>query len=110
MNKADFNTDFSGSTCVTSLIINNNVFTANVGDSRSIIGRKVNEKWIAVPMSYDQKPENPKEKQRILAAGGRVEPYNDDREGFVGPHRVWHKKEPYPGLAMSRSFGDKIAQ
>jgi len=31
-------------------------------------------------------------------------------EGFVGPDRVWLKNKPYPGLAMSRSFGDKIAQ
>ena len=44
-----------------------------------------------------------------MKAGGRVEPYKDDRDGFIGPYRVWHKFEQYPGLAMSRSFGDKNA-
>jgi len=44
-----------------------------------------------------------------LKCGGRVEPFKDDRDGFVGPHRVWFKYENYPGLAMSRSFGDKVA-
>lgn len=109
LNKSEINCDFSGSTCVTSLIVNNYIFTANVGDSRAILCKKINEKWVAVPLSYDQKPENPKEKHRIVQAGGRVEPYKDDREGFVGPHRVWFKFDPYPGLAMSRSFGDKMA-
>lgn len=26
----------------------------------------------------------------------------------VGPHRVWLKNLDIPGLAMTRSFGDKI--
>lgn len=73
--------------------MNNYVFTANVGDSRAILARKLADKWVAIPLSYDQKPENPKEKERIVKAGGRVEPYKDDREGFIGPYRVWHKFE-----------------
>ena len=27
----------------------------------------------------------------------------------MGPYRVWFKNEDYPGLAMSRSIGDKLA-
>ena len=27
----------------------------------------------------------------------------------MGPFRVWFKNEDYPGLAMSRSIGDKLA-
>jgi len=27
-----------------------------------------------------------------------------------GPYRVWMKKEQAPGLAMSRSLGDEVAQ
>jgi serine/threonine protein phosphatase PrpC len=58
-------------------------------------------------LSKDQKPENEGEKERIIAAGGRVDKYNDN--GFKsGPYRVWMKHEPYPGLAMSRSIGDLI--
>jgi len=28
-----------------------------------------------------------------VKAGGRVEQYRDDREGFIGPYRVWYKYE-----------------
>ena len=28
---------------------------------------------------------------------------------FIGPMRVWIQEDSIPGLAMSRSFGDKIA-
>ena len=43
------------------------------------MARKLNDKWVAIGLSNDQKPENPKEKERIVKAGGRVEPYKDDR-------------------------------
>ena len=33
--------------------------------------------------------------------------YDDGKEG--GPFRIWMKGCDYPGLAMSRSIGDKIA-
>lgn len=46
---------------------------------------------------------------RIIDRGGRVEPYSDEKGDPLGPHRVWLKHEEYPGLAMSRSFGDEVA-
>ena len=33
----------------------------------------------------------------------------DEDNTFIGPPRVWLKKQDYPGLAMSRSFGDRVA-
>ena len=33
-------------------------------------------------------------------------PYGED----VGPKRVWLKHQDVPGLAMTRSFGDLVAQ
>ena len=41
---------------------------------------------------------------RIEQNGGRV-----SQAYGMGPFRVWLKNENYPGLAMSRSIGDKIA-
>lgn len=38
-----------------------------------------------------------------------MEPYSDDKGDPIGPHRVWLKTQDYPGLAMSRSFGDEVA-
>ena len=33
----------------------------------------------------------------------------DEDNSFIGPPRVWLKDQDYPGLAMSRSFGDRVA-
>lgn len=41
--------------------------------------------------------------------GGRIEPFRDEYDEFVGPDRVWLMDEDLPGLAMSRSFGDMVA-
>eukprot|EP00450_Noctiluca_scintillans_P017533 CAMPEP_0194511570 /NCGR_PEP_ID=MMETSP0253-20130528/43283_1 /TAXON_ID=2966 /ORGANISM="Noctiluca scintillans" /LENGTH=312 /DNA_ID=CAMNT_0039354909 /DNA_START=247 /DNA_END=1185 /DNA_ORIENTATION=- len=65
------------------------VLVANVGDSRSFLVRKGK----AINLSEDHKPENAKERSRILAAGGRVVK--------VGPcHRV------DGNLNLSRALGD----
>ena len=83
------------------------MYCANIGDSRCIVVR--NEKEV-VALSEDQKPENPEEKARILAAGGRVEPLAGPPDVDRGPPRVWLKEVNVPGLAMSRSIGDEVSQ
>ena len=60
-------------------------------------------------LSYDHKPENKEEKERILEKGGCVYQCEDGSENG-GPFRVWVKGESYPGLAMSRSLGDEVAE
>ena len=67
--------DHSGSTAVSVLVLNNRIFSANVGDSRAIIAKLVDNNWIAVPLSKDHKPDDPAEMKRIISCGGRVEPY-----------------------------------
>ena len=39
-----------------------------------------------------------------------VEPFIDESGHFIGLDRVWAEKQDVPGLAMSRSLGDRIAQ
>ncbi|CAD8141030.1 unnamed protein product [Paramecium pentaurelia] len=103
-------TTFSGSTTVISLIVDDTIYTANVGDSRSIICRQQsNGVKSAISLSNDHKPDLPYERRRIEQSGGRVEPYIDFDGSSLGPARVWLKAEDIPGLAMSRSFGDKVA-
>lgn len=48
---------------------------------------------------------------RILGMGGRIDTFHDTSNNNepIGPYRVWLKHEELPGLAMSRSLGDKIA-
>ncbi|KAM3129083.1 hypothetical protein pb186bvf_018795 [Paramecium bursaria] len=99
---------FSGATTVTLIIIEQNVWCANIGDSRAIIGR-VKDGLQVVLLSNDQKPDVPKEEKRIIQNGGRVQAYSDEDGNPIGPARVWLMEENIPGLAMSRSFGDYVA-
>ena len=110
--KQEFNSNFSGTTCVIVFQIGIHLITANVGDSRAILiysedpkDKKLKHSKI-FELSLDQKPELPKEKKRIYERGGIVDQMLDGRGKRNGPFRVWAGKENYPGLAMSRSIGD----
>ena len=105
------NSMLSGSTCVSVIYTPIKLITANVGDSRIILGKydKKNNKWISIDLTRDHKPSLPDEEKRILQKGGRIEPMRDEDNSFIGPPRVWLKDQEYPGLAMSRSFGDRVA-
>ena len=100
----DIDANFSGTTCVMVFQVGDRIICANVGDSRAIIvkGDK------AIPLSIDQKPDEPEESKRIKENGGEISQYEEDGEKS-GPFRVWKKGEAYPGIAMSRSIGDFIA-
>ena len=100
----DIDANFSGTTCVMVFQVGDRIICANVGDSRAIIvkGNK------AIPLSIDQKPDDPEESKRIKENGGEISQYEEDGEKS-GPFRVWKKGEAYPGIAMSRSIGDFIA-
>lgn len=110
-------TTFSGSTCVTVIYTPEKLICANVGDSRAVLGRQVNGgiliklniEWISHNLSRDHKPDEKDESARIKKNGGRIEPFRDEDNEFIGPARVWLKDEDIPGLAMSRSFGDRVA-
>ncbi|KAG0182365.1 Protein phosphatase 2C 2 [Apophysomyces sp. BC1034] len=81
-----FEFDPSGCTAVTALVTpDNRIFVANAGDSRSVISVNGESK----ALSYDHKPVNRLESQRIIAAGGFVE------FGRVNGN-----------LALSRAIGD----
>ena len=54
------------------LVMDNKYWTANSGDSRAVIMREKNGNWRPKPITIDHKPDLPKEKQRIIKAGGRV--------------------------------------
>lgn len=58
-----------GCTACVCIITKDEVICANSGDSRAVLAKK----GVAVEMSYDHKPDNPEEKERITKAGGFVE-------------------------------------
>ncbi|CAG9328341.1 unnamed protein product [Blepharisma stoltei] len=105
----NINTDFSGSTLVSVLIIGKLLTCASVGDSRAVLGRKTDKRFVAIPLSKDHKPDNLTERKRIESFGGRVDTLYTHRGSSVGPLRVWIGNQDTPGLAMSRSIGDRFA-
>jgi serine/threonine protein phosphatase PrpC len=113
----DFDTNFSGSTFVGVLIRGGKLWCANVGDSRALLGRELPDQaakgssnhWMSIALSRDHKPNEADESARIILSGGRVEAYQDEHGNPFGPCRVWLRNQNIPGLAMSRSFGDKVA-
>ena len=59
---------YAGCTANVSLIYKNTLYTANAGDSRTVLCRSDQP----YDMSVDHKPDNPIEKSRIEKAGGFV--------------------------------------
>ena len=101
----------SGTTCVLVINIGVHIICANVGDSRGILvfdeKNDANLNSLNVfPLSIDNKPENSKEKERIVRMGGVVDQIKNSFGQGIGPFRVWAKNKDFPGLAMSRSIGD----
>uniref|UniRef100_A0A6P7GGT6 protein-serine/threonine phosphatase n=1 Tax=Diabrotica virgifera virgifera TaxID=50390 RepID=A0A6P7GGT6_DIAVI len=76
----------SGCTAVVALLQGNELYVANAGDSRCIVCRDGK----AIDMSFDHKPEDEPERERIVKAGGKV-----TADGRVNG-----------GLNLSRAIGD----
>lgn len=101
-------TEFSGTTLSMAIIRGNKLTGVNIGDSRVLLGLEKGGRLEAEEFTHDHKPDSPGEKERILAAGGRVFAVEYD-DGIDGPPRVWLGHMDVPGLAMSRSLGDAVA-
>lgn len=69
---ANFDINFSGSTFVSVLKIEEKLWCANVGDSRAILARQLDDMntkgshWMSIGLSRDHKPDEPDEEERIL--------------------------------------------
>ena len=106
-----FNCDYSGSTCVSILLKQNDInkiYITNVGDSRTIVIREKDNNWTCKQLSRDHKPTEKDEYNRIIEADGEIEAIEDDNGNWTGPLRIWEKGSEGPGLAMTRSLGDKV--
>merc|ERR1711959_581326 len=73
------------------------LYTCNVGDSRAVAGIGNGQLPKPVQLTTDHTASNPKEKQRILQARGRVI-----------KKRIYTADSNLPGLIPSRSFGDSM--
>lgn len=80
----------SGSTAAISFVVDSTLYTANVGDTRVVLGWKDRK---AVRLSFDHKPSVATEKERIERLGGEV----TKKFGIARVNGV---------LGVSRAFGD----
>ena len=109
VNDDNIDSTFSGTTCSSLIICPTKIISANLGDSRCVLGKFDGKNWKAKNLTRDHKPNEEDEKKRIIEKGGRIESYKDEDGEFAGPERIWLKDENVPGLAMTRSFGDDVA-
>lgn len=94
---------FSGSTAVSILKQGEHLTISNLGDSRAVLcTRDINNQPIPVQLTVDLKPNVPCEAERVMRCGGRI--FALGQEPSV--YRIWLPDEEFPGLAMSRAFGD----
>lgn len=100
---------FSGSTLISVFIFGALCVCANIGDSRAVLGR-LEKSWEAVALSQDHNTLRLDERTRILNSNGRIAQSRNENGVFQGPQRVWLMDEDYPGIAMTRSVGDKISK
>jgi serine/threonine protein phosphatase PrpC len=110
LQNGDLDAAFSGSTLVTVYLRGCSLFCANVGDSRAVMGKFNGSNWSAFALSRDHKPSDADEAERIFKARGVVQKYISRTGEAIGPYRVWSTDDGSPGLAMSRSLGDCVAQ
>ncbi|XP_044742427.1 protein phosphatase 1L isoform X2 [Chrysoperla carnea] len=83
------NLDVAGTTALIALLEGTKLIVANVGDSRGVM---CDSKGNAIPLSFDHKPQQVRERNRIKEAGG-----------FVTFNGVWRVAGI---LATSRALGD----
>ncbi|XP_057665309.1 protein phosphatase 1L [Diorhabda carinulata] len=81
--------DVAGTTALIAILEGTRLIVANVGDSRGVM---CDAKGNAIPLSFDHKPQQMRERKRIKAAGG-----------FVTFNGVWRVAGI---LATSRALGD----
>ena len=85
-------------------IKNYKIIAINVGDSNSILITNENK---IIALNSCHVPDNEEEKIRIENNGGEIG--RVDWANY-GPQRIWYKGEQYPGLSVTRSFGDFISE
>ena len=126
----------SGTTCIIFLLVNNEIYIANVGCNRGVLASEspsaeyqkrrfsfnnkfhflseisnVRRKYLksslsAIQLSVDHKPESSSETLRIISKGGKIKRLVDTHGNYYGPYRVSPNFANTKGLTTSRSLGD----
>ncbi|XP_030383470.1 protein phosphatase 1L isoform X2 [Scaptodrosophila lebanonensis] len=89
LEQAKQTTNIAGTTALIAIVQGSKLIVANVGDSRGVM---YDSRGIAIPLSFDHKPQQVRERKRIHDAGG-----------FIAFRGVWRVAGV---LATSRALGD----
>ena len=117
----------SGTTSISVLLRRDNLYVANVGDSRAIIASDFEGKLRYSPLSNDQTPFRRDERERVKRCGAKVltlaqvdgnEPWHENWGAETGdnidevgdPPRIWNETLEQPGCAFTRSLGDAVGE
>ena len=95
----------SGTTANIILLFKNKIISINIGDSKGILISGNNNDIIQLNSCHI--PEIEEEKKRIEKNGGEIRRFNWAK---YGPQRIWYKGQIYPGISVSRSFGDFFSE
>ncbi|CAE7239206.1 PRKAR2A, partial [Symbiodinium natans] len=76
------------------------IHVAHIGDAGCLVASWSRHDSRVLHGTEDHKPNNPEERQRLEAAGSEV------RQVDVDSFRIYIKGTNFPGLTMSRAFGD----
>jgi len=97
--------DKSGSCALVMLIIDNDLWFANTGDSRAVLSSYKGQKFTSI--TNDHKPSEESERKRIIKAGGQVYQNNNIMLAGPGGPVTQGPVRVLPGrLSVSRTFGD----
>ena len=82
----------------------NKIISINLGDSKTIL---INEENDIIELNKRHTPNDIEEKERIEKNGGEISRVD---WADYGPLRIFYKNKRYPGLSMTRAFGDFNAE
>ncbi|RKP05315.1 phosphatase 2C-like domain-containing protein, partial [Thamnocephalis sphaerospora] len=108
----DIDTYMSGTTASVAIWRGRQLIVANLGDSRVVLGRQTTNNGYLThvcPLTSDHTCYNPRELDRVLRTGARVQKLPEEGSE-QGPLRIFKGSLPYPGIVVSRSLGDDVAQ
>ena len=112
--ESEIDVSFSGAVVVACVLDGCDLWIANAGNARAVLGRKSRNKsgrvgLRMVELSIDHTPRRYDECQRIIRRGGRVEPFKTVEGVAIGPPRVWLSHQDAPGLQVTRAIGNSVA-